>query len=105
MISRLILATSRVSKQPGPRYRDVMADAILVTVGERIRELRRQQGKLQEEVATEAGMNRAYYNRVERGSQNLALLSLARIAAALGTDMASILADVPTPDDPDAQTA
>jgi transcriptional regulator with XRE-family HTH domain len=61
----------------------VAKDNALVEIGSRIRALRTAKGLSQEEAASKAGLDRAYYGRVERGEANIAALNLLRIARAL----------------------
>ncbi len=56
---------------------------ILVKLGERLRSLRQEQGYSQEAFAAKANLARAYYGEVERGTRNIAILNLSRIAKAL----------------------
>lgn len=56
----------------------------LFQIGSRIRALREAQGLSQEEMAMKAGLDRAYYGRIERGEANVATLNLLKIAETLG---------------------
>ena len=66
-------------------------DAILVALGERIRDLRRKRGWTQQELGDAAGLDRTYVNALERGKQNLTLGAMLRIAHALDTHLDQIL--------------
>ncbi len=57
-----------------------MANPILQTFGNHLRELRRQKGISQEQLAEMAGLHRTYLGGVERGERNPTLLSLTKIA-------------------------
>jgi transcriptional regulator with XRE-family HTH domain len=59
----------------------------LVAVGMKIRAVRESRGLSQEQAAMDAGLDRAYYGRVERGEANVAALNLLKIAEALDTDV------------------
>jgi transcriptional regulator with XRE-family HTH domain len=59
----------------------------LIQIGKRIRAIRKARGLSQEQMAMEAGLDRAYYGRVERGEANVAALNLLRIAKALDVDV------------------
>jgi len=48
----------------------------------------------QEEVAARAGIDRAYYGRVERGERNVAALNLMKIATALGIEVGELFPTV-----------
>lgn len=49
----------------------------------------------QERLAHESGLDRSYVGRVERGEHNLTLVSLIKIARALGRDVAALTFDLP----------
>lgn len=55
-----------------------------MAVGARIREIRERSGMTQQEFAAAAGMDRNFAGRLERGLQNLSLLSIGRASLALG---------------------
>jgi len=60
-----------------------MEEAIIVTLGKRIRELRLRTGLSQEKFAAKAGLDRTYYAGIERGERNPSVKQLAKIAGAL----------------------
>ena len=66
--------------------------AQLLALGKAIRELRERQGISQEKLALAAGVDRAYLGRIERGENNAALLTIAKIAKALGVSVAKLAA-------------
>jgi transcriptional regulator with XRE-family HTH domain len=68
-------------------------DAALISVGDAIRRVRLANGVSQEQLALTAGVYRSYVGRVERGDNNVALLTLIRIATALGMTASMLLAD------------
>jgi transcriptional regulator with XRE-family HTH domain len=49
----------------------------------------------QELLAHEAGLDRSYVGRVERGEHNLTFVSLVKIARALGRDVAALTTNLP----------
>ena len=55
----------------------------LVEIGSRIRAIREAKAVSQEAMAMDAGLDRAYYGRIERGEVNVAALNLLKIAALL----------------------
>jgi transcriptional regulator with XRE-family HTH domain len=59
-------------------------------LGAKIRSLREARGISQEKVASEAGLERAYYGRVERGEVNISVVKLLGIAKALQVDIAEL---------------
>jgi transcriptional regulator with XRE-family HTH domain len=58
--------------------------AILVAFGRRIRAAREARDWTQEDLAYEAELDRTYIGGIERGERNIALLSLNKLAMALG---------------------
>jgi transcriptional regulator with XRE-family HTH domain len=56
---------------------------ILTQFGEKVRELRKQKGLSQEELAFKANLHRTYIGMVERAEKNVTLLSIEKIANAL----------------------
>ncbi|MGI8908128.1 MAG: helix-turn-helix domain-containing protein [Candidatus Sumerlaeaceae bacterium] len=61
-------------------------------LGTRIRKLRERQQFSQETFAVECGLHRTYIASVERGERNISVLNLRRIAHALQTAPAKLLA-------------
>ena len=53
---------------------------ILIVFGNRIRELRKEKGWSQEELALRSGLDRSYVGGVERGVRNIALNNIFRLA-------------------------
>ena len=67
---------------------------ILERFGERVRELRSDQGYSQESFAHEVGIDRTYIGGIERGERNLALRNIERIANALGVTLSDLMEDL-----------
>lgn len=63
-----------------------------MALGQALRELRVEQGISQEMLALVAGVDRSYVGRVERGDNNVALLTLVRLSGALGLRASALLA-------------
>jgi transcriptional regulator with XRE-family HTH domain len=63
----------------------------LIALGRVIRETRLAKGISQENLALLAEVDRSYVGRVERGDNNVAILTLAKIAKALGVSVAKLL--------------
>jgi transcriptional regulator with XRE-family HTH domain len=61
-------------------------------VGRRVRELRRQIGISQEELASRAGLHRNYIGSVERGERDVGINAIARLVKALGTSLSDFFA-------------
>lgn len=64
------------------------------TIGWNVRHLRVQKGLSQERLALEAGIDRSYVGRVERGSENVTIATLEAMAAVLGVEVAALFAKV-----------
>ena len=64
---------------------------IRVLFGRRLRELRKERGLSQEELAFRAGLHRTYVSSAERGERNVALINIERLARALGVDMCDLI--------------
>lgn len=58
-------------------------------LGERIEELRKQQGLTQEELAEKTGVNRSYFWDIEQG-RNISVKTAAKIANALGVTLSDL---------------
>lgn len=71
-------------------------DPYLDILGKRIRAKRRELGMSQEGLAHEAGLDRSYVGRIERGEHNLTFVSLVKIARAMGCDVAALTVGLPT---------
>ncbi len=63
---------------------------VLIKIGERIRELRKEKGYSQESFACEVGLDRTYMGSVERGERNIAALNLIRIAKILEVEIGAL---------------
>lgn len=61
------------------------------TLGERMRARRLEIGMTQEGLAHEAGFHRTYVASLEMGLRNPSLETIARLATALGVDMADLV--------------
>jgi transcriptional regulator with XRE-family HTH domain len=66
---------------------------IRVRFGRRLRDLRKERGLSQEELAFRAGLHRTYVSSAERGERNVALINIERLATALGVDIRDLVAD------------
>ena len=67
---------------------------ILVRFGERVRELRKEQGYSQENFAYACGLDRTYMGGIERGERNLALRNIEKIADTLGVSISELMEGV-----------
>jgi transcriptional regulator with XRE-family HTH domain len=66
-------------------------DPVLVALGDAIRRIRIAKGISQEKLALLAEVDRSYVGRVERGDNNVAVLTLARLAKALGISLRDLM--------------
>jgi transcriptional regulator with XRE-family HTH domain len=62
----------------------------LLALGKVIRQARLEKGISQENLALLAEVDRSYVGRVERGDNNVAVLTLSKIAKALGVSVAKL---------------
>ena len=66
-------------------------DPALIALGEANRRIRLSMGISQEKLALLAEVDRSYVGRVERGDNNVAILTLNRLAQALGLSIAQLM--------------
>jgi transcriptional regulator with XRE-family HTH domain len=64
---------------------------VLVAFGRAVREARAETGVSQEELAHRAGVDRSYMSSIERGEQNVGLMSMHRVASALGITLSELI--------------
>ena len=62
--------------------------------GQAVRKLRLAKGISQEKLAEHAGIHRTYIGDVERGTRNIALLNMTKIAAALDVPLSRLIQDM-----------
>lgn len=74
--------------RPSPRHAQ---DPVLVAFGQAVRRARAEFGISQEELAHRAGIDRSYMSSIERGGQNVGLISAARIAKAMETSLSDLV--------------
>jgi len=72
----------------------VVSNGLLTRIGLNVRSIRKSRGFTQEGFARLAALDRAYYGRIERGQQNISLVTLGRVAFLLNVEPAALLADV-----------
>lgn len=66
-------------------------DPVLVALGEAIRRIRLSKDISQEQLALLAEVDRSYAGQVERGDNNVAVLTLARLAGALDISISELM--------------
>lgn len=64
---------------------------ILIKFGERVREIRKEKGLSQEELAHKADLHRTYIGMIERAEKNITLVNIEKIANALEVDIKELL--------------
>ena len=70
-------------------------DPYLDILGKRIRQRRKELGMSQEGLAHEAGLDRSYVGRIERGEHNLTFVALVKLSRAMGCDVAALTTGLP----------
>lgn len=60
-----------------------MSDARLLSLGAKIREIRKEKGLSQEALADLAGLDRSYMGHIERGEKNVTLTKIYQVSDAL----------------------
>ncbi|MGB3805093.1 MAG: helix-turn-helix transcriptional regulator [Sphingopyxis granuli] len=70
-------------------------DPYLDILGKRVRARRRELGMSQEGLAHEAGLDRSYVGRIERGEHNLTFVALIRLCRAMKCDVATLTVGLP----------
>lgn len=70
-------------------------DPYLDILGQRIRARRRDLGLSQEGLAHEAGLDRSYVGRIERGEHNLTFVALVKLCRAMRCDVAALTEGLP----------
>lgn len=74
-----------------PNLSPLRHDPSLVALGASIRRARVASGISQEKLALAAGVDRSYLGRVERGDNNVAMLTLVKIAQGLNTTVTHLV--------------
>ena len=64
---------------------------ILINFGERVREIRKEKGLSQEELAHKADLHRTYIGMIERAEKNITLLNIEKIANALEVNIKELI--------------
>jgi len=75
---------------PSPKY---ASDPVLVSLGVAIRRIRLARGLSQEDLALQSQIERSYMSSIERGMQNVGVMTLVRIGATLGVSVAELMSD------------
>jgi UDP-N-acetylglucosamine 1-carboxyvinyltransferase len=72
------------------RYRDLVTDDYKGRIGNLIRDARKHRGLTQQQLAERLATSQSAVNRIEKGHQNLSLEMLARIGAALDSEIVAL---------------
>jgi transcriptional regulator with XRE-family HTH domain len=70
-------------------------DKLNADFGKRVRSLRAKEGYSQEGFAQQAGIDRSYFGRIERGEANPTLRNIAAIAAVFGITVTELFDEIP----------
>ncbi len=73
---------------------NLLASSILVRFGHAVRSKRLSLGLTQEELAEKAELHRTYIADIERGTRNVSLQNIEKLALALGCSLETLFADV-----------
>jgi transcriptional regulator with XRE-family HTH domain len=60
---------------------------ILISFGDKVREIRKEKGLSQEELSYKAELHRTYIGMIERAEKNITLTNIEKIAKALDVDI------------------
>ena len=64
---------------------------ILINFGEKVREIRKEKGLSQEELAYKADLHRTYIGMIERAEKNITFLNIEKIANALEVNIKELI--------------
>lgn len=67
---------------------------LLRALGQRIRQLRTEQGYSQEGFADTCGVHRTFMGTIERGESNLSFLNIAKVAATLDVSLSKLFSEI-----------
>lgn len=76
-----------------PNLTSYRQDPILIAIGSAIRRARQAYPLSQEELALKADIDRSHLGRIERGDNNVAILTLVRIAQAMDMALVQLIED------------
>lgn len=76
-----------------PNLSSYRQDRILLALGQALKRARLARELSQEELALRAEIDRSHVGRIERGDNNVAVLTLARIAKVLGVSLTDLMTD------------
>jgi transcriptional regulator with XRE-family HTH domain len=71
-----------------------LSNLLLRALGQRIRELRTEQGFSQEAFADKCGVHRTFMGTIERGESNLSFQNIAKVSTTLGVPLSTLFRDL-----------
>jgi transcriptional regulator with XRE-family HTH domain len=71
-----------------------LSKLLLRALGQRIRELRTEQGYSQEGFADKCGVHRTFMGTIERGESNLSFQNIGKVATTLGVSLSTLFRDL-----------
>jgi transcriptional regulator with XRE-family HTH domain len=71
-----------------------LPNSLLKALGQRIRELRTEQGYSQEAFADKCGVHRTFMGTIERGESNLSFQNILKVATNLGISLSALFRDL-----------
>ncbi len=84
-----LFAKNRMATNPD--FDDIESGRLLGVLGERVRNLRAHRGMTRKALARDSGVSERYLAQLEQGRGNISVMLLARVAAALRTDVSDLL--------------
>ena len=69
------------------KYSPIVKNSICEKIGKEIRNIRREQGLLQKELAKKLGVSQQLISRIEKGKENVSIAALNNISSALGKNI------------------
>ena len=67
---------------------------ILINFGLRVKEVRKNRGLSQEELAHKSNLHRTYIGMIERAEKNITLINIEKLSKALDTPLSKLLEDL-----------
>jgi transcriptional regulator with XRE-family HTH domain len=71
-----------------------LPNLLLRALGQRIRELRTEQGYSQEGFADKCGVHRTFMGTIERGESNLSFQNIVKVATTLGVSLSRLFSEL-----------
>lgn len=72
---------------------DTSANTLVDALAKILERRRQRLGMSQEELSKKAGLSRTYLSDIERGLRNISVLTLAKLAAAMGSEASEMLSE------------